>query len=543
VAKRILLVDDDIAEISAVKRVLLRAGHDPVLATNTSDALASIAETAPDVVLIATACESGEGAALARDLASGVLTLGVPLLLIGASVPDLDAPALTHPVDAAALHEAVRSALASRRVRPAPAVPPLTPSVAAARPQRSRGAVPSRSLDALGPRVPSPPQASVQRRASEEARAAVADAARRRVLATAKERSAPPPVAAGAEPQPPAPELLAGSLATTSMPRLLALAAQARVTGRLDVQGEPRRGLWLEGGRVVGAVSSAPQERTDEVALRLGLVTREQAHQIAADAAGLASRRIGILLLERGFLKPTELALLARRRAEEVVFATFSAQAPYRLTLDERVPPDERLALERRPLALAVEGVRRRWAAERLDAVLGGAATLLEPAPRPPSQTDLGLSPDEARVAELADGLRTLEEIVADAAVDPLSARQVLAALVEVGALQVKILAPREAPAPEPSTIDLARIYAKLDQVRRADYFAILGLGRACTPYEVREAAARLFAELDPERFAGVTAEGLGAKLDEITRVVREARDVLSDDALRAEYVSALGDA
>jgi preprotein translocase subunit Sec63 len=90
--------------------------------------------------------------------------------------------------------------------------------------------------------------------------------------------------------------------------------------------------------------------------------------------------------------------------------------------------------------------------------------------------------------------------------------------------------------------IDLARVREKLDQVRRADYFAILGLSRHATPYEVREAAARLAAEFDPGRYAAYREPGLREQLDEILGVVAEAREVLSDDELRAEYLAGLGE-
>jgi hypothetical protein len=349
-------------------------------------------------------------------------------------------------------------------------------------------------------------------------------------------------VSEGEEAEALAPDLAEGSLATVSMPRLLAIAARGRATGRLDIATDHPRSLWLERGRIVGARSAAPGERTEEIALRLGFITREQHRQVSPAAAGLASRRVGVLLLERGYLKPTELASLARRSAEEIAFALFAEDAPYHFEPAVRVPTDERLALERGTPLLAVEGIRRRWGPPRLDAVLGSAGTLLAPAARAFPLAELALSGEERRVAELADGLRTLDEIMADAPLDPLSTRQVLAALVEVGVLCVKILAPMGAPPPAPGSIDLARIDEKLDQVRRADYFVILGLGRTCTPYEIREAAERLLSELTLERFDAVVADGLPAKLEEIRQVMEEARDILLDDVLRAEYLAGLGE-
>ena len=112
--------------------------------------------------------------------------------------------------------------------------------------------------------------------------------------------------------------------------------------------------------------------------------------------------------------------------------------------------------------------------------------------------------------------IRALDEIVQASPLDPLSTRQVLAALVVTGALGVRVLHAGRPRGQATQAIDLARVKDKLEQVRRADYFTVLGVGRLCTPHEVREAAERLLAEFDPRRFAGAPDEGLPARLAEI---------------------------
>jgi CheY-like chemotaxis protein len=393
------------------------------------------------------------------------------------------------------------------------------------------------------------------------------DAARRRVAALrgrrdpgpdappAREGAAAPPAAEpDALPElappprtfaPPPPELRGGSLAELPLPRLLALAARARVSGRLDFDGEAARALWLEDGRLVGAASALSDERVEEVALRLGLVTRDQHRQLAGATAALATRRAALLLLERGYVKPTELTPLVRRRTEVVLFGLAGdAGARFRWVAAE-VPADERIALDRGLLALAVEGVRRRWLAPRLDEVLGGAGTLLAPVPGGPGAAELGLSPDERRALALADGLRTLDEILAASPLDALSTKQVLAALVLAGGLSVRLFQHGRPAAAAVAAIDLARIREKLEQARRADYFTVLGVGRVCTPHEVREAAARLLSEFDLARLdaAGLAdraAPELPAHLREIRQVVADAQAVLADETLREEYVRGL---
>jgi hypothetical protein len=109
-------------------------------------------------------------------------------------------------------------------------------------------------------------------------------------------------------------------------------------------------------------------------------------------------------------------------------------------------------------------------------------------------------------------------------------------------AFEARMKAHAEAPGvTPPGSIDSLRIGEKLEQVRHEDYFAILGLDRGCTRHEVLEASERLLSLLHAERFPSI-APGLAEDLEEVRRVLGEARDVLSDDALRAEYRANLGD-
>jgi DNA-binding response OmpR family regulator len=109
VARRVLLVDDDLAEIAAVKRLLASAGHVPILATNATDAIAEIDRTRPDLVVVALDCESGEGERLARELAADL-----PLVALGGATAEVGRGAVARPVEASALEAAIDAALARR---------------------------------------------------------------------------------------------------------------------------------------------------------------------------------------------------------------------------------------------------------------------------------------------------------------------------------------------------------------------------------------------------------------------------------------------
>ena len=80
---RLLLVDDDISEISAVKRVLSRSGLAPLLATNAPDALASVGQARPDLLLLGATCQGGEALEAIRQLDDDEATRGIPLIILG----------------------------------------------------------------------------------------------------------------------------------------------------------------------------------------------------------------------------------------------------------------------------------------------------------------------------------------------------------------------------------------------------------------------------------------------------------------------------
>ncbi|HSN90386.1 MAG TPA: response regulator, partial [Anaeromyxobacteraceae bacterium] len=111
-SRRVLLVDDDIAEISAVKRVLTRAGHQPVLATNTADAIFSIEQGRPDLVLVGSTCEGGYALSLTHRLQQEQETSAIPVIVLGQSDGASEAAVqLPRPLDPEQLAEQVKTML------------------------------------------------------------------------------------------------------------------------------------------------------------------------------------------------------------------------------------------------------------------------------------------------------------------------------------------------------------------------------------------------------------------------------------------------
>jgi hypothetical protein len=122
-------------------------------------------------------------------------------------------------------------------------------------------------------------------------------------------------------------------------------------------------------------------------------------------------------------------------------------------------------------------------------------------------------------------------------------------ALVELGVLahaSAAEYAQRE-PEPAPPKQDplddqalRARVAARFQLVQEGDYFALLGVPRSATSYEIQKAHTNLKAELSPERILTARNVDLQEQLQTILEVVDEAYQILVDQLRRDRYRQAL---
>ncbi len=96
--------------------------------------------------------------------------------------------------------------------------------------------------------------------------------------------------------------------------------AQASWGGELVVlQDEAARSIYFDGGHVVGATTTADDERLGEVLWRFGAITREQLDEVVATAER-SGKRIGETAIELEFVGPDELFRMMARQVEEVFY-------------------------------------------------------------------------------------------------------------------------------------------------------------------------------------------------------------------------------
>jgi preprotein translocase subunit Sec63 len=84
------------------------------------------------------------------------------------------------------------------------------------------------------------------------------------------------------------------------------------------------------------------------------------------------------------------------------------------------------------------------------------------------------------------------------------------------------------------------RVRARAQLVDDGDYFAVLGVARDATGYEVRRAFLELRRAFDPSRMLTPDVADLAPEVRKITVVLEEAYEILKDAARRDRYRRAI---
>ncbi len=313
-----------------------------------------------------------------------------------------------------------------------------------------------------------------------------------------------------------------------------------QVTGRVDFSSDNRKKtLFVERGAPVDAYSSQVFDRMEEYLYRDGKITRAQYQEVRVKALK-TPRKIGAFLVSEGFMKPEELFAAVRGYLMEIVAGLFEWEAGEFKYTSERVDESDRISLDVDPKALIVDGVRRKYLLPRLMKRLGAPSSLLGPQSNTPLDAEsLGLTADERQLARLVDGTRSIEDLVFSSGLTAPRVYQLLTVLVAGGYLEVRVRGIEglnEDGASQGDEIDRRRIREKLLQVRELDYFQVLGVPRAASAYEIARAFERQSHEFAGERFSAAVQRDLFEALQEIGRVLEDAREVLAIDTLRAAY-------
>jgi len=232
-----------------------------------------------------------------------------------------------------------------------------------------------------------------------------------------------------------------GELARSTVPHLLVAIHRGQATGALTIaRGPVKKILVFEAGALVYAASNVAAERFGAICVRRGVVAQERLDALRREAP--PSARTADLLAEGGFLHAGKRIELLGGQIRAIAWSTFEwREGSYEFQLGR--PPASRVPLRLAMGDLVLEGILRTSTLPRLRAELP-AEVHLAPSPDPAFELyALGVRPKEAHLLSLADGTKSVGDLVRLSDMDErdahafLQACRVMRVLVEV----VRVLA------------------------------------------------------------------------------------------------------
>jgi hypothetical protein len=200
-----------------------------------------------------------------------------------------------------------------------------------------------------------------------------------------------------------------GELGRTTVPRLLVALHLSQAGGALTVtRGPVKKIVVVERGVPVYAASNVGAERFGAICVRRGVVTAERLEALRREQPGA---RTADALAAAGLLSPEKRAELVAGQIRAIVWSTFEwREGSYRFQLGK--PPAWRVPVRLATGDLVLEGMLRASTLPRLRAELPGGAHLA-PTPDPAFELyALGLRAPQARLLALADGTKTVADLV-----------------------------------------------------------------------------------------------------------------------------------
>ena len=368
-------------------------------------------------------------------------------------------------------------------------------------------------------------------------------------LPTVPPVSAAPPVPSESRRELPKLEIPA-SLGAGDAVRAFARVVRARYTGALAFEDSTgiRRVLFRDGDFVTAA-SGADGESLVAFLTQRGDLPAEVAARVGRKLPQFG-RHAGAALIAQGHLRQDDLWPVLRAHAEWLVgrivlldsgAVSMEGDVPVRLQAEPAVFGGATGA------EVLVEIVRRAVSPEQAVQRLGGPNIVLQKGDNPTLLGECAIADGEAAIVRSISE-EPLTETLRRAGNKDFAA--VLYILVELSVLgrtsgeRRPAREPQEKRAAKPDPLDhaalRARILSRKALSEEGDYFALLGVSRSATSYDIRRAYGSLKDEYDPARILTSETVDLRDDVELILEVLAEAFEILEDDLRRERYRRAL---
>jgi len=216
----------------------------------------------------------------------------------------------------------------------------------------------------------------------------------------------------GARPTPPGMKMRRGEL-RDNLPSLISAFFISGETGELGVQkGAVKKVVFFERGQPVFALSNLLADRFGQFLVRTGRVHADQLAD-AAQVAKRTGRRTGDVLVERGLLTDSDRPYYLGQQVKSIIYSLFAWEEGSYVMSFGAPPRQEVLKLDVHPATLISRGMKKLYKPERVRRLLALEDRLVHSRQPIYPFRDIPVERWETELLDLADGSRTVAELVA----------------------------------------------------------------------------------------------------------------------------------
>jgi tetratricopeptide (TPR) repeat protein len=339
--------------------------------------------------------------------------------------------------------------------------------------------------------------------------------------------------------------LFVGNLNEMPFPKLLSEVSSMGISGTLVIErGKVRKSLIFDHGKPARITSNLLQEVLGRYLVSIGKISQDQ-YTESIDAAFQNHRLHGDVLVERGLLNGAELGKYLREHAIEKLLNLFKwTEGEYRFLKKDF------MSLGSDFLGLPVEsiifmGIRRYYSLERIAAVVEpyGGDYLYPGSKKAAPGVIEGLSEDERWLISLADGTKTVREIIEMSPLEFIDSYRliygaVITDILSVNAERGKDVTDRAAQGAEKDAA--SQILATYHTMTTKNYFEVLGVDEDTPAQDIKRAYVRLVKEYHPDSLGPGTLPLVVKTANQIFDLITKAYKVLTDQNERITYIRSL---
>ncbi|HEX6066312.1 MAG TPA: DUF4388 domain-containing protein [Longimicrobiales bacterium] len=224
-----------------------------------------------------------------------------------------------------------------------------------------------------------------------------------------------------------------GSLKEASLADVCQLLALGLKTGCLSIADKSRFGqIYFERGRINYARVVNRRDRIGDLLVRDGLLAQEQLTAALELQRQSPDKKLGEILISRGFMTDQDLHLYIRMQIEEAIYHLFTwSRGNFFFEADERAEADITVSIN--PETLLLEAARRVDEWSQIEKKIPSLDLVFEIDVARLTASDVQITAEQRRLVPLFDGARTVQEVVDESRLDEFDVGRALYGLIQAG--------------------------------------------------------------------------------------------------------------